>query len=177
MSKPQYPEYPCLEESEYLEVYKNLTDNDEYRDWFVNDNQSMYEQLKMYKQIELHYALNGYDSDFGDIIDDSTEDLFVEVFIYGWDYIKEIDYTIKQWFETNERIKRYEEQITTSEKNPSYFSDSFRGFNPSCKFVMKRFLTHQYRFTDSSDESSDESYSWDNEASDDSSESEESSDD
>ena len=150
----KYPGYPILEESELVEIYKSLTDNDEYQDWFVNDNQNMYEELKMYQQLETHYALVGYDSDLEDIVDESTENLFVEVYHYHWDYLKEMDYNIKQWFETDERIKEYENDIIHYVKNRGYFSHCFDGFQPSCDFIMNRFFTHQYRFPHESDNDS-----------------------
>lgn len=158
MSEPEYPEYPYFEQSELLEIYKSLTDNDEYRDWFVNDNGNMYEKIKMYKLLELHYILVGYDSDLEDIVDESNEDLFVDVYHYEWDYIKNIDYKIKQWFETDERIKRYDDAIIKYETYMiKYYGDNMAyGFKSSYKSSMNKFFTHQYRFTDSSDDSSSE---------------------
>lgn len=41
------PTYPYINKNQNLEIYNTLTDDETYKDWFVNDNEDLYNSIKI----------------------------------------------------------------------------------------------------------------------------------
>lgn len=44
---PKKPDYPYINTNQNSEIYNNLTDDDSYKDWFINENEDLYNCVKI----------------------------------------------------------------------------------------------------------------------------------
>jgi hypothetical protein len=76
---PIYPEktsYPYININQNLEIYNTLTNDGNYMDWFINENEDLYNCIKRNE-----------------------------------DFVDNIDINIKKWFDKNELIIKYENDL------------------------------------------------------------------
>lgn len=85
---PEKPTYPYINISQNSEIYNNLTDDDTYKDWFINENEDLYNCVKINSE-----------------------------------YIDNLNNNVKKWFEKNEVIIRYENDLLQHEVNYKKYSD------------------------------------------------------
>ena len=90
-SRPIHPEkltYPYVNISQNLEIYNNLTEDETYMDWFINDNEDLYNCIKVKSE-----------------------------------FVDNINNNILQWFENNELIIKYENDLLQYELNYKKYID------------------------------------------------------
>ena len=85
---PEKPRYPYTITSKNSEIYDILTDDDTYKEWFINENEDLYNSIKINSE-----------------------------FVYN------INNNLKQWFQKNEVITKYENDLIQYELNYKKYND------------------------------------------------------
>ena len=79
---PEKPSYPYTITSQNTEIYDTLTNADTYKEWFINENEDLYNCIKLKSE-----------------------------------FVDNINNTILQWFQNNELITKYENDLIQYELN------------------------------------------------------------
>ena len=74
-----------------LEIYNSLTDDDTYKDWFINENEDLYNSIKINSE-----------------------------------FVDNLNNNVKIWFETNEVIQKYENDLIQFELNYEIYNDQMK---------------------------------------------------
>lgn len=91
---PIEPSYPYIDSNENLEIYNSLTNDDTYMEWFIVNNQDLYNSIKINSE-----------------------------------FVHDIDIHLKKWFESNELISKYENDLIQYDKLYKKYCDDITEYN------------------------------------------------
>jgi hypothetical protein len=85
---PEKPTYPYIITSQNTEIYHTLTSGDTYKEWFINENEDLYNCIKLKSE-----------------------------------FVDNINNNVLQWFQNNELIIKYENDLLQYELNYKKYCD------------------------------------------------------
>jgi len=95
--EPLYPEppiYPYQNKDHNYEIYLGITNDDTYLEWFVNENEDLYNSVMLNSE-----------------------------------FIDDLDCKIKNWFETDDLLKQYNENILKYKNELATWDDAINDYN------------------------------------------------
>ena len=100
---PEKPIYPYINATQNLEIYNTFTDDDNYKEWFINENEDLYNSIKI-------------NSDFVDDINNDIKQWFLknEVIIKYKNDLLQYELNYKKY---NDEIKIYYNLIEEEREN------------------------------------------------------------
>jgi hypothetical protein len=110
---PEKPEYPYKDACENTEIYKTLADGEWYKDWFVNNNEDLYNCIKQEEEFIKYIPYDKHKNNIQSLNN------------------------IKQWFETNEKMQQYETELVKFYNEYKLFEEKNNLYEKLCQEEMK----------------------------------------
>lgn len=91
---PENPNYPYENKDKNKEIFYSITNNETYLEWFVDENQDLYNSVKL-----------------------NTK------------FVDNLDVNLKKWFQDNQDIKKYEEDLIKYKNDLEQFYIDIKKYN------------------------------------------------